>query len=640
MKKLFSLLLLAGTLLSSGAFAADKYGVLTYHDVVDESKPHVIETDQNYKGEILRQYYPQTISIKKLIEHFNWLKVNGYQPVSWQQVRDAHDGKDTLPPKPVLLTFDDGYESFYRLVFPVLKAYRYPAVLALVTHWQETPQGQRIQYGNRTLPRSAFISWAQAREMHKSGLVEIASHTHNLHRSLTGNPSGSQFAAALSGQYVNGRYETEVEYRQRIRDDLRKSAQIIQREIGVKPRVLVWPYGQFNATAVEIAREEGFESDFTLFDGKLNQPATQQVGRQLLDQETDFGSIRAYLNEKVFQSPVKRVVHVDLDYVYDRNPAQLNRNLDKLIERIYDYGISTVYLQAFADQDGNGVAEAVYFPSKHLPMRADLFSRVSWQLMTRAEVEVYAWMPMMAFDLGKNYQYITDARTNAPSEKHYLRLSPYESKNRQVTADIYRELAFSSRFNGLLFHDDGFLTDFEGHIAQGQRNDAQYWQEAQNKTHDLINYGEELKKAAQEYNYNGKGNLKTARNLYAGVVMQPESEKWFAQNLPLFAKHYDYVAVMAMPYMEADHPLSREQARDWLKKLAKRVSKEVPPEKTVFELQARNWNVQKPIETGEMITWINDLKQAGIHNIGYYPDDFLNNQPDLKAIYPHFSIKR
>ena len=144
-KKLLSILIIAAGLVPSvGLAASEGYGVLTYHDVVDESKPRPAATDKNYEGKMLRQYYPQTITIQKLIEHFNWLKVNGYQPVSWQQIVDARNGKSKLPSKPVLLTFDDGYESFYKIVFPLLKSYRYPAVFALVTSWQETPMGQFI----------------------------------------------------------------------------------------------------------------------------------------------------------------------------------------------------------------------------------------------------------------------------------------------------------------------------------------------------------------------------------------------------------------------------------------------------------------------------------------------------------------
>ena len=65
----------------------------------------------------------------------------------------------------------------------------------------------------------------------------------------------------------------------------------------------------------------------------------------------------------------QRVVHIDLDYVYDVDKKQQAKNLDKLIERIHNYGITTVYLQAFSDPDGNGVADALYFPNQYLPVR-------------------------------------------------------------------------------------------------------------------------------------------------------------------------------------------------------------------------------------------------------------------------------
>lgn len=47
-----------------------------------------------------RQYFPQTITVQKLVAHFNWLKANGYTPVSWQQVEDARAGRSRLPESP------------------------------------------------------------------------------------------------------------------------------------------------------------------------------------------------------------------------------------------------------------------------------------------------------------------------------------------------------------------------------------------------------------------------------------------------------------------------------------------------------------------------------------------------------------
>lgn len=76
----------------------------------------------------------------------------------------------------------------------------------------ETPPQGKIAYGEQQLPRSAFVTWEQVREMQASGLLEVASHTHDLHRSNISNPLGSLLAAALPSKYANGRYETHTEY--------------------------------------------------------------------------------------------------------------------------------------------------------------------------------------------------------------------------------------------------------------------------------------------------------------------------------------------------------------------------------------------------------------------------------------------
>ena len=109
-KHLLSALVLSGVMLPAVANTTDPaFGVLCYHNVVDESAPQIPDTNHDgLTGEIERQYYPQTITVNRLVDHFNWLKSNGYTPVSWQQILDARAGKTALPEKPVLLTFADG----------------------------------------------------------------------------------------------------------------------------------------------------------------------------------------------------------------------------------------------------------------------------------------------------------------------------------------------------------------------------------------------------------------------------------------------------------------------------------------------------------------------------------------------------
>ena len=616
------------SLFSAFASAQDRYGVLAYHSVVDESA-----------AENQKQYFPQTISAQTLIKHFNWLKENGYNVISWQQVIDAENGKGTLPDNAVLLSFDDGYETMYNVVFPLLKAYNYPAVFAPVTGWLDTPADQKIAYADKMLDRSVFATWTQVKEMEQSGLVEVASHTHNLHNGINANPSGGQLPSVIAPEYKNGKYETEDAYKNRLKSDFSRTVQTLINHIGKKPRVMVWPYGQFNDIAVQIARQAGMPHYFSLGEKIINKVGDKHIGRLLLNAETDLNTVKNYLDGIDESKQIQRVLHVDLDYVYDADKAQQAKNLDKLIDRIYRYGVTTVYLQAFSDPDGDGVADALYFPNKYLPVRDDIFGRIAWQLQTRAGVQVYAWMPVLAFDLRKGVkeaEYVIDSRTGKTSTKAYLRLSPYNKQNVEIIKSIYNDLSFYAKFNGILFHDDAFLTDFEG--AEDDHAEGMVSPQAKQKTQDLIQLTHQLTDALKPYFLRGSYSLKTARNLYASVITNPNAEEWLAQNLKTLTENYDTTAIMAMPYMENEQAISQKEAYQWFASLIENVKAQAPLEKVLFEFQAVNWRTQKPIPESELIDWMTLLQKNHIYSYGYYPDNFLTNQPDMSKMKPYFSV--
>nr|WP_255210794.1 poly-beta-1,6-N-acetyl-D-glucosamine N-deacetylase PgaB [Methylogaea oryzae] len=141
-------------------------------------------------------------------------------------------------------------------------------------------------------------------------------------------------------------------------------------------------------------------------------------------------------------------------------------------------GISTVYLQAYSDPDGDGNAEQLYFPNRHLPVRQDLFNRVAWQLKTRAGVKVYAWMPMMAYKAKlPDDWYVKEWRDGkAQTAGHiYTRLSPFNPEARRWVGELYEDLAKHCAFDGILFHDDGILSDFEDASPQALAYTRDVW---------------------------------------------------------------------------------------------------------------------------------------------------------------------
>ncbi len=624
---------------AQGAEGAVSYRVLCYHDVQED-----VRTNPD----------PHAVATAQLVAQFAWMKDNGYRVVSLDDVIAAREGRRALPAKAVVLTFDDGFRSVYTRVFPLLKLFKYPAIVALSGSWLDAPPGGTVEYEGKQVARERFLSWEQIREMSDSGLVELASHTYDLHRGIPANPQGSLIPSVIAYRYdaARGTYEDEPAHIARLRADLARNSELIKSKAGRRPRVIVWPFGRDSMQAIEVARELGMPVGMSLVSGANN--LKDELSRVRRDQVAGNPPLRDFI-PMASRDPdplPERVVHVDLDYVYDADSRQQQANIDSLLDRILALRVTSVYLQAFADADGNGQAEAMYFPNRHLPVRADLFSYVAWQLSTRAFVKVYAWMPVLAFELPSTNPaaaiLVQSADADAVSaHPRYRRLSPFSADAQRVIVEIYEDLARHAHFDGLLFHDDAVLDDFEDASplalqtyrewglpasVEAIRSDPQLlrrWTEL--KTGALIEFTGELAERVRDY----QGAIKTARNLYARPVLEPASQAWFAQSLPDFLAAYDYTAVMAMPLMEgAANPEA------WLDALVRRVSAEPGAlKKTVFELQSMDWTTRKRVPTRTLAEQMNRLQRQGAVNFGYYPDDFVADQPGLAGIKPAISLQ-
>ncbi|HYN27136.1 MAG TPA: poly-beta-1,6-N-acetyl-D-glucosamine N-deacetylase PgaB, partial [Burkholderiales bacterium] len=260
--------------------------------------------------------------------------------------------------------------------------------------------------------------------------------------------------------------------------------------------------------------------------------------------------------------------------------------------------------------------------------------------------------PVLAFELPSTNSaaalMVHSADADAASaHPRYRRLSPFSADAQRVIGEIYEDLARHATFDGLLFHDDAVLDDFEDASppalqtyqewglpasVEAIRSDPQLLQRwTELKTRALIEFTGELAERVRDY----RGAIKTARNLYARPVLEPASEASFAQSLPDFLAAYDYTAVMAMPLMEG---AAKPDA--WLDALVRKVSAEPGAlRKTVFELQSMDWNTRERVPTRTLAKQMNLLQRRGAINFGYYPDDFLTDHPGLAGIKPAISLQ-
>ena len=126
--------------------------ILMYHHLLRESARH---------GKYV-------ISPDDFAADLDWLLSQGYETVTVAQLIGWVNGTGSLPEKPVMITFDDAYESFYEYAFPILQQRNCKAVLGVVGRYADEYTASEDHHINYS-----YCTWTQLDEMVQSGLVEL-----------------------------------------------------------------------------------------------------------------------------------------------------------------------------------------------------------------------------------------------------------------------------------------------------------------------------------------------------------------------------------------------------------------------------------------------------------------------------------
>ncbi len=167
-----------------------------------------------------------------------WLAREGYKVLRLSELQAFLAAREAPPPRSVVITIDDGYESFHRHAFPLLRKYGMPATLFVYSD---------------IIGRGDGISWSQLRELADSGLVDIQSHS-KTHRNLN----------ARTAQ------EGDAAYRQNLTQELRHPRQLLEQRLAgpsTKVNAFAYPYGESNDLVVDLLAREGYALGFTVHAG-------------------------------------------------------------------------------------------------------------------------------------------------------------------------------------------------------------------------------------------------------------------------------------------------------------------------------------------------------------------------------------
>lgn len=175
-----------------------------------------------------------------------YLQEHGYQSVSAEQLQEWCYGRAELPPKPVMITFDDGQLSFAAYAVPLLKKYGMCAVMNVVGKYADIyteNADENILY--------AHMSWAKIAEIDDLPFVELGAHTYDMHHLDDRRGCGK----------LNG--ESSVDYDLALNADLEKLEARFDDYLGYVPDVFAYPYGIYNDEALSVLRARGYNVIFT-----------------------------------------------------------------------------------------------------------------------------------------------------------------------------------------------------------------------------------------------------------------------------------------------------------------------------------------------------------------------------------------
>lgn len=243
---------LLGCLLAVAAFCIWRGG----HEVRQASKadtavllPVAMYHSVTDVGDSPGQY---VISPSMLENDLNYLSEHGYTTVTVNDlIAYVMDGA-SLPEKPVMLTFDDGYYNNYCNAYPLLQKYDMRAVLS--------PVGTLTEQFSQTDDPEEHEAWsyctrAELKEMADSGVIEMQNHSYNFH-------TLDQRKGCLRKSGEN----TET-YRAMFIDDTQQ-AQDLFTEIGIaKPICYTYPYGALNEETEELIGQCGFTVSLSCEEG-------------------------------------------------------------------------------------------------------------------------------------------------------------------------------------------------------------------------------------------------------------------------------------------------------------------------------------------------------------------------------------
>lgn len=175
-----------------------------------------------------------TMTTPVFAAQMKYLHDNGYKVIPLRQLVDYYSGKSPAPAnKSVVIVEDDAHKSVYSHMLPIIKKYRYPVTI--------------FAYPSAISNAKYAMTWDQMRELTKTGLFDVQSHTY-------WHPNFKRERKKLTQTALDALVTTQ----------LKKSKARLEHELGIKVDLLAWPFGIYDDYLISKAAANGYVASFTI----------------------------------------------------------------------------------------------------------------------------------------------------------------------------------------------------------------------------------------------------------------------------------------------------------------------------------------------------------------------------------------
>lgn len=175
-----------------------------------------------------------TIKTSVFEQHLKWLKENGYHVIPLKALVDFYLKKGPAPgPKSVVIVEDDAHKTVYSDMLPVAKKYNVPVTVFV--------------YPSAISNAKYAMTWEQLRELKKTGLFDIQSHTF-------WHPNFRKDKKKMS----------PAEFEKSVHTQLKKSKERLEKQLGGTVDLLAWPFGIYDDYLLKKAADAGYKATFTI----------------------------------------------------------------------------------------------------------------------------------------------------------------------------------------------------------------------------------------------------------------------------------------------------------------------------------------------------------------------------------------